>query len=318
MKWAFALALVLAVGGIGFAAPSANPPPEPIPAGVQIGHVRVAGLTAEPARARVRAAFERPLRFVFHKQRWTASPHVVGARASVGRAVTQALEAPARSRVRLGVEVNPRKLRRYVASLDRKLSFPAENSELAGFTANLQPLLTEAKPGQRVDRRAMARRIRRALERGSRRSIRLAVRVVEPEVTKANFGPIIVIRRDSHQLSLYNGESLWRTFPVATGQAQYPTPTGLWSIATMQRNPWWRPPPSDWAQGLEPVPPGPGNPLGTRWMGLTAPAVGIHATPDAASIGYSVSHGCIRMRQPDAEWLFEQVRVGTPVNIVAA
>ena len=52
-------------------------------------------------------------------------------------------------------------------------------------------------------------------------------------------------------------------------------------------------------------------------MGLSAPLVGIHGTPDAASIGYSASHGCIRMRVPEAEWLFEQVDVGTPVMIVA-
>jgi len=64
------------------------------------------------------------------------------------------------------------------------------------------------------------------------------------------------------------------------------------------------------------VPPGPGNPLGTRWMGLSVPGVGIHGTPDAASIGYSASHGCIRMRIPDAEWLFEHVSEGTPVFIV--
>ena len=54
--------------------------------------------------------------------------------------------------------------------------------------------------------------------------------------------------------------------------------------------------------------PGPGNPLGTRWMGLSAPAVGIHGTPDPASIGYSVSHGCIRMRIPEVEWLFDAGR----------
>ena len=47
-------------------------------------------------------------------------------------------------------------------------------------------------------------------------------------------------------------------------------------------------------------------------MGLSVPAVGIHGTPDPASIGYSVSHGCIRMRIPEAEWLFNQVDVGTP------
>ena len=86
----------------------------------------------------------------------------------------------------------------------------------------------------------------------------------------------------------------------------------------MQRDPWWIPPPdSDWARGKKPIPPGPGNPLGTRWMGTTAPLVGIHGTPDAASIGYSASHGCIRMRVPDAEALFNEVDIGTPVLIVA-
>jgi lipoprotein-anchoring transpeptidase ErfK/SrfK len=51
-------------------------------------------------------------------------------------------------------------------------------------------------------------------------------------------------------------------------------------------------------------------------MGLTAPGVGIHGTPDPASIGYSASHGCIRMLIPEATWLFDHVRIGTPVLIV--
>jgi len=103
---------------------------------------------------------------------------------------------------------------------------------------------------------------------------------------------------------------------VAVGQSQYPTPVGRFEIVTKQRNPWWYPPNSAWAAGEQPVPPGPGNPLGTRWMGISAPGVGLHGTPDAASIGYSASHGCIRMRIPDAEWLFVHVRVGSPVWII--
>jgi len=86
----------------------------------------------------------------------------------------------------------------------------------------------------------------------------------------------------------------------------------------MQLNPWWRPPDSPWAKGLSPIPPGPGNPLGTRWMGLSVPGVGIHGTPDDSSIGYSASHGCIRMHIPDAEWVFQHVKLGTPVVIIDA
>ena len=53
-------------------------------------------------------------------------------------------------------------------------------------------------------------------------------------------------------------------------------------------------------------------------MGLSAPGVGIHGTPNGGSIGYSVSHGCIRMYIPDAEWLFNTVDVGSQVFIVSA
>ena len=89
----------------------------------------------------------------------------------------------------------------------------------------------------------------------------------------------------------------------------------MWHIVTCRRTRGGSRRTPTWAKGEKPVPPGPGNPLGTRWMGLDAAGVGIHGTPDAASIGYSASHGCIRMRIPDAEWLFTQVSVGTPVYI---
>ena len=93
---------------------------------------------------------------------------------------------------------------------------------------------------------------------------------------------------------------------------------GRFQIQVKWRNPWWYPPNSRWARGQKPIPPGPNNPLGTRWMGLSSPGVGIHGTPNPASIGYSVSHGCIRMYISDAEWLFNTVDVGTTVFIVGA
>ena len=122
--------------------------------------------------------------------------------------------------------------------------------------------------------------------------------------------------RGANTLKLYDGRRLVRAFHVATGQPAYPTPGGVWRIVDMQRNPWWRPPTSAWAHGLQPIPPGPGNPLGTRWMGLDAAGVGIHGTNAPASIGYSLSHGCIRMQVPEAEWLFQHVQLGTPVVIL--
>ena len=126
-----------------------------------------------------------------------------------------------------------------------------------------------------------------------------------------------MINRSSNHLELFTHATLRRVFSVATGQAIYPTPRGTFHIVVKWKNPWWYPPvQDDWAKGLQPVPPGPSNPLGTRWMGLSVPGVGIHGTDEPSSIGYSASHGCIRMQVPDAEWLFDHVSIGTTVHIV--
>jgi lipoprotein-anchoring transpeptidase ErfK/SrfK len=184
---------------------------------------------------------------------------------------------------------------------------------------NAKPLVTEAVTGRTIYQGIAVRDLSDALEHGTRAAaIVLRAKLTEPQVTPSTIGPVIVIKRGSNELTLYNGMKVVRKFGVATGQAVYPTPLGKFQIVVKWKNPWWYPPASPWAKGEKPVPPGPGNPLGTRWMGLSAPGVGIHGTPQDGSIGYSLSHGCIRMHIPQAEWLFEHVDVGTPVYIVSS
>ena len=136
-------------------------------------------------------------------------------------------------------------------------------------------------------------------------------------MTSALLPPALVVDRTLHHVSLSHKRgkacacSAWPSASRSTRRR-----SARFEIVEKQLNPWWYPPNSTWAAGEKPVPPGPGNPLGTRWMGISAPGVGLHGTPDAASIGYSASHGCIRMRIPDAEWLFVHVRVGSPVWII--
>ena len=110
-------------------------------------------------------------------------------------------------------------------------------------------------------------------------------------------------------------EKLIKTYPIACGSYSWPTPTGKYYIRDKQPYPTWYPPPSPWAKGLKPIGPGPGNPLGTRWMGLSEHGIGIHGTPSSWSIGYPDSHGCIRMYISDAEDLYEYAQVGSPVEI---
>ena len=207
-------------------------------------------------------------------------------------------------------------MRSYVGVVAKRFDVQPVDAQL--FLRNLRPWIAKPVIGLTLYRARAEAAIVGALVANKHGPLELRQKITPPATTRTNFGPVIVIRRGSNGLHLYRGMRPWRVFPVATGQAIYPTPLGRFRIVVKWRNPWWYPPSSPWAAGLKPVPPGPGNPLGTRWMGLSAPGVGIHGTPDAASIGYSASHGCIRMQIHEAEWLFGQVRIGTTVFIVSA
>jgi lipoprotein-anchoring transpeptidase ErfK/SrfK len=309
------LSLVLVLAAAVAIAPSAGSP-RTIPNGVRIAGINVGGLDAGQARQQISSRFGAPLRFRMGKERWSVAAERLGAVVAVEDAVERARRADSGDDVEVRVGVDREQVRRYVDALQERFGIPAEDARIVKL-AEGRPEIADSKWGLAVRRRTMVVGITRMLKTRIRPTIPLVTKTLKPTLTSANFGPVIVIHRGSNRLALFNGEKPWRSFRVATGQAQYPTPTGSFSIVVMQKNPWWRPPPdSDWAQGLEPIPPGPGNPLGTRWMGLSAPLVGIHGTPDAASIGYSASHGCIRMLIPDATWLFDRVRIGTPVLIV--
>jgi len=138
--------------------------------------------------------------------------------------------------------------------------------------------------------------------------------IVDARTRKAMLGRIVV-NLSQRRLRLIRDGRVWRTYPIAVGAAAYPTPTGDYEINDKQVDPAWYPPDSPWAAELSTIPPGPGNPLGTRWIGTTAPAIGIHGTYASSSIGTAASHGCMRMHIPDVEELFDQVATGMSVSI---
>ena len=301
--------------------PPPPPPPRPrpsttIPLGVAIGGTLVGGLTPAQAREEVQAVFRRPLTLLVKTRIFKATPQQLGAAAYVGDAIKKARRVRVGVNIPLKVRVSREQVEAWLRTLSKRLDRAPVDSRLL-LRANT-PFVTKDVDGRHlkvvVGRKAMVI----ALKTHDRTPIRLGFEPLKAKVRRSSFGDVIVIRRGSNMLNYYDGTRLVRSFGVATGQAQYPTPLGSFHIVVMWRNPWWYPPASDWAKDADPIPPGPGNPLGTRWMGLSAPAVGIHGTPDPASIGYSASHGCIRMLIPQAEWLFQRVEVGTPVFIVGS
>jgi lipoprotein-anchoring transpeptidase ErfK/SrfK len=311
--------LIVACGLTAFVVGPANaqeqPTPQMIPEGVSIGSVVVGGMTREAAHELVRAEFARPVVLTVPSSVSEASPEAL-ATPAIQPALDQALRAPPGTTIPLQVSVNRAKVRAYVADVSERLSRPAVDAQL--YLRKLRPWIRPEQPGRILERARAERELTAALASGSRGRVVLRARSLPAKVTRATFGSVIVIRRDSHRLFLYNGMRFRRQFAVATGTTRYPTPLGRFRVVVKWKNPWWYPPDSDWARDKAPVPPGPSNPLGTRWMGISSPGVGIHGTPEPGSIGYSVSHGCVRMRISDAEWLFERVAIGTTVFIVAA
>jgi peptidoglycan hydrolase-like protein with peptidoglycan-binding domain len=286
-----------------------------IPAGVRVGGVAVGGMTAHAAEAALRSGFARPLTLRARGRSWLLDPDGF-AWPRIYSAVRRALRGRPNRALALPVRVHERSIRRYTAVVDTRVCRPPVDARLVGLRAR-RPVISRARAGCRVSRSSLTKTLMRRMDGLDRTPVHISVERVRPAVTRANFGPVIVVRRTAHRLFLYHGRRLSRILPVGTGRPANPTPLGRFTILSKIRHPWWYPPASGWAQGSQPIPPGPGNPLGSRWMGLRW-GIGIHGTPDASSVGYSRSHGCIRMLPHEAEWLFRHVHVGTPVVIVAA
>jgi lipoprotein-anchoring transpeptidase ErfK/SrfK len=309
-----AVASLLAAGIACTAAPAAEQL-QLIGPGVRVLGMHVGGMTLDPARMRLQTALSRPISIVYRGEELTVSPSALGMEAKVNRALRRALRAQPRAKLKLDVTYSPAAVESYVDRLAHRYNRAPHPAAVIGANTN-GPLIREGKIGLAVEKATLQTAIAQELMTGVRRPLALLMDAVIPKHTAANLGSVIVIDRAANSLKLYDSRSLVREFHVATGQSAYPTPSGLWHIVDKQENPWWTPPPSPWAVGAKPIPPGPGNPLGTRWMGLDAAGVGIHGTPDDASIGYSESHGCIRMHIYEAEWLFQHVGIGTPVVIL--
>ena len=287
-----------------------------VPDGVTVGGVAVGGLAPDVAIQAVLTAFQRPVVLRIARTKITVTPDLLGSTVPADTAVAKALTVAPNTALGLRASVSKTAVESFVARIAARFDRKPVDSRL--LFRSYKPVVTPSVAGLRVNPGPTVAAVSDEVVYGTRAPIAVSAKPLAPKVTEKSIGPVIVIRRGSNRLTLYNGQRPVRQFAVATGQTIYPTPLGRFQIVVKWKNPWWYPPADPWAKGEKPTPPGPGNPLGTRWMGISSPGVGIHGTPEDGSIGYSLSHGCIRMHIPQAEWLFNHVDVGTPVYIVAS
>ena len=160
-----------------------------------------------------------------------------------------------------------------------------------------------------------------------------AAAIPEPAATTAETAspPLqLILDRRSRLLKVMEGGRERRRFRVGVGMPGWETPVGSFSVIEKTAYPIWEHP----AKGVR-IPPGPTNPLGSRWIGFHRDCKGrrgfngqehlevkgcvtsgFHGTPNRDSVGGAVSHGCVRLFDEDVRELFEMVQVGTPVTVL--
>jgi murein L,D-transpeptidase YcbB/YkuD len=141
-----------------------------------------------------------------------------------------------------------------------------------------------------------------------------SIRAVHAGTTPSGVhGPLrLVINLPGYRLDVFQNDSNTDSYTIAVGSIRFPSPRGSFTITEIEWNPWWIPPPSDWAKRDTVTPPGPTNPMG-RVKLYFRPAYFVHGTPQVQSLGSAASHGCLRMANEDAIELARVVqRYGAP------
>jgi L,D-transpeptidase catalytic domain/Putative peptidoglycan binding domain len=305
--------------------------------GVRIAGIDVSEMSRDQAivalQDRVTAELDRQIEVVAGDQTWQVTPRQLGAVASVERVIDRALALN---------EEQTWPERVYRRMFDRPVDYSAnlrirrDGEEMKSFledvaeAVNVEPTnaAVDYEDGALVLRRPEvgwslpvpdAKQTLREAMTGETASIELALDRLKPEIGRDDLGSTIVVDLSDLQLTLYNGLREVKTYPVAAGSAEYPTPQGEWTIWQKVENPTWvNPDPEGWGASLPAmIPGGPGNPLGTRALYLDAPGIRIHGTSASYSIGTYASHGCIRMFMDDVEELYEITPIGTTAHVVA-
>jgi lipoprotein-anchoring transpeptidase ErfK/SrfK len=331
--------LVAAAGGI-YAYDSGRE--HQITKGITVGGVPVGGMKEAAARAKLRRAVLEPLnrpvvaRYEGKHYKLTPAQAKVGIDidGSISQAIQRSREGNILARtarnlqgkqidedIKLDINYNHRAITRMVRRISKQIDRAPRDATLNLEKGDVNP--TPSATGLSVQAAKLRRQLRRSLlSVDGSRSVKVRTKMVEPKVTSKDlaekYPAVVIVRRGAFQLSLYKHLKLAKTYGIAVGRVGLETPAGLYHVQNKAINPAWTMPNSDWvapADRGKVVPGGtPENPLKARWLGIYAGA-GIHGTDDAGSIGSAASHGCIRMRIPDVEELYDQVPVNAPVYI---
>ena len=151
----------------------------------------------------------------------------------------------------------------------------------------------------------------------------MALRIDNRHLIPASVGSRTIVVNVPQRLLFAPDSDVTRAMPIAVGRPDWRTAIGEFTVIDRREDPTWHVPPSILAEARRAgktqaaiVPPGPHNPLGKYWLGLSLTGIGVHGTNAPTSIYQAVTHGCIRMNADDIAWLFERTAIGDVGEIV--
>jgi len=208
-----------------------------------------------------------------------------------------------------------------VAAIIDKLATPhevaARNAEISFAGGEFQ--IVPERSGVRLDRQVATAALHAALAGGTDH-VELEFVTTQPAVTTASFRQVLLLDQSARRVHLYQGGERLRSWSVAVGTNNSPTPTGTFVVGAKRFEPTWVNPAKDrWGKDMpERIGPGPDNPLGPRainWNTLDGrdTLIRFHGTPNEASVGSASSNGCVRMYGDDVIELYGLVDTGTTI-----
>ena len=130
-----------------------------------------------------------------------------------------------------------------------------------------------------------------------------------------NIKPVSLVVADKTTETLYAYDDkgiLVASYPTTVGSTATPSPTGTHTVAVKVHEPNYTYTAENGSKSI--LPPGPNNPVGSVWIGLSKPSYGIHGSPDPARISRQASAGCIRLTNWDALALLGVIQSGATVE----
>jgi lipoprotein-anchoring transpeptidase ErfK/SrfK len=131
----------------------------------------------------------------------------------------------------------------------------------------------------------------------------------------------VEVDKTAQTVKAFADSQLIAFFPATVGSEEKPTPSGTLKVTSIDANPHYRYNPDYKFKGVKSreaftIKPGPNNPAGAYWIGLSAEGYGIHGTPNPSKVSKAESHGCVRLTNWDVTRLAKLLKKGSEVSFI--